>query len=127
MARSRSYTKAEKLGAIVIAVRESVPEASRLLAIPQNTIYTWLHDAGGVKEVRELANARAEEALSKSEVAIYEAAARRAAKANEADLYLTYRSLARSRLGDGEAPGAKAGAAANAQVAVHNWNINANE
>ena len=126
----RQYTQAERLGAIVIAVRESVMEASRQLGVPENTMRTWLAEAGGINEIRALANARAEDALSEAEVAVYREIKQRMTEHTgpDAELHTTFRTLIKSRLGDGAAPAdGKAGAAANAQAVVHNWSINANE
>lgn len=128
---TRTYTQAEKLGAIVIAVRDGVGEASRLMKLPDRTIYCWLQEAGGVAEVRALANMRAEEALSRAEQSVYEEIETRmkAHVAPDPELHTTFRTLIKSRLGDGhtETTNPNPGSAANAQVAVHNWNINANE
>ena len=125
----RQYTQAERLGAIVIAVRESVPAACRTLNIAERTLYQWLEEAGGIAEVRSLANMRAEEAVSGAIAAVCNEIQRRQSSLDQEQLMMTLRKVieAGAEGGPGVKAGASAGAAANAQVAVHNWNINANE
>ena len=122
----RQYTQAERLGAIVIAVRESVPAACRTLNIAERTLYQWLEEAGGIAEVRSLANMRAEEAVSGAITAVCNEIQRRQSSLDQEQLMMTLRKVIEAGA-EGSTNQRVVGAAANAQVAVHNWNINANE
>lgn len=119
----KQWSETEKLGAIVIAVRDGVQDAARRLGVPDRTIYCWLQDAGGIAEVRALANIRAEEGLSMAERAVYDAVAKRLAKnqIGDEDLLRTFRALIEART---EQAPQQAQAAAQANVHVHTVTIN---
>jgi hypothetical protein len=123
--KRRPWSETEKLGALVIAVREGVPEASRRLKVPQTTLYTWLQAAGGVGEVRRLASMRAEEALSVAERAVYDEVARRmtAQAMGDDQLMITFRALVDAR----REGGGTQQQAQQAQASAHVWNINVSE
>lgn len=118
------YTETQILGTLLIAIREGVPTAARVTKVPQRTIYNWFDERGGLAEIRNYVNIRADHALSAASEAIANEVLRRAegGKIADEDLMETFRTILGLKVkGDG------AGADAAAQANAHVWNINVNE
>ncbi|MEX2392764.1 MAG: hypothetical protein WD904_14355 [Dehalococcoidia bacterium] len=94
--------------------------------MPERTLYEWLEAAGGIAEIRNLANARAELSLSEAEKALCEEVARRMrlGKMSDDELMRSFRALLEVH---GRQPANSTGAAAGAQAAVNVWKISATE
>jgi transposase-like protein len=98
-AHRRTYTPAERMGYVMLAVMDGDSETCRRHGLPRATLQSWLREVGGLTQVREFLQARAVHDFLEAERSIY-ALVRRQADAGEIpkeELYQTVRSLIHAR------------------------------
>ena len=69
----RTYNATEKAVAMFIALRDGVSNAAVHLNIPAQTIYGWLNEAGGIRELNKSLNEQLSAGLSVTEMEIMSA------------------------------------------------------
>ena len=95
MTEQQSYTPTEKIGTMLIALRDGVVAASEQTKTPQTTIYTWFQEGGGIVEVRSFAEAAERVSLVQAKTAMYDEVRRRmhAKEISEEQLMTTFRKV----------------------------------
>ena len=82
---------------MLVALRAGVPAAVQQSGVPERTIYQWFQNMGGLAEIRSVANAAADQALSLAGQAICEEVSRRVQDLSDPDLLGAFRAVAAAR------------------------------
>jgi hypothetical protein len=120
----RSYTETEKIGTMLLALRDGVVKAGEQTETPTLTIYQWFRDAdpGGIEAIRRFTDAATDNALLDAKRALFVEVARRcdAGEMDQAQLMVTFRSMIEEETKQAVAPlaAAQAGAQATLQVVI---------
>lgn len=118
MARKvRTYTETERVGVMLMALKDGAYQVAEDLGIPVRTIYAWFDDAGGLAQIRTFVNEAETQSMSNARRAICEEIISRAGKMSNDDLGVTFRKMLEE--GGPGAAGVQVGAAAQAVIQVN--------
>ena len=117
------YTPVEKMGAMLMTLRDGLGTTSKALGIPESTIAGYFSVYGGIIEVRRWIDSVTLASFQQAERSIYEQVIERAKDVPIDELLATFREMAGKRLTPIQP---LAGAQAGAHSEVHVWNINDN-
>lgn len=113
IAEAEPYPKHMKLGIMIIAVQDGVPEAAKQFDIPQGTIYGWFKQEGGLNAIREYTQAAATNSFTKLIQRTCDELHLRMKDAPDDELYETFRKMLdtaeKAGISGVSAPGSKAG------------------
>jgi hypothetical protein len=111
--KKRSYTDAERIGLMTVALDKGVEATAKQAGVPVRTVYEWFGAAGGIANIRAFANEAAGRAISDAKRAVCEQIAQDVASMDKEQLAITFRKLLEV---EGEKAAANAGTAAGAQA-----------
>ncbi len=89
----KSYSSAERMGIMMLAVQEGVPHTAEKFKMPERTIYSWFREEGGIAEVRAYVESKASASFMRAIDAACNEVVKRLANATDEQVMVTFRKM----------------------------------